>query len=227
MIRQALIVSLALALTACGFHLRNDLTLPPDLGPVQVKSVDRYSPLADSLRSSIQRAGVATGTGGQNTVVLDLLSERWGDTPISVDQFGRSQEYSLRHAVIFELRLADGTDLMPRQTIELSRDYISNPVNTIGTEGEREMLVRELRREMSASILRRIGAVARTTGLTAPSGSLLDEPVAEDAAKAALEAADANPPPEDTAPTEPAPAQPAPTEPAPIEPAPDVPPKTP
>jgi len=151
---------LVLALSACGFHLRNALTLPPDLGPVKVVSVDRYSPLAESLAQALERAG-ATPAADDTTqaAVLDLLSERWGDTPISVDAFGRSQEFSLRYAVIFELRKADGTALVPRQTIELSRDYISNPVNAIGTEGEREILMRELRREMTASVLRRIDAV--------------------------------------------------------------------
>ena len=203
MIRHALIVSLALALTACGFHLRSELTLPEDLGPVRVKSVDRYSPLADSLKQAVERTGTPLADTQQKDVaVLDLLSERWGDTPISVDQFGRAQEYSLRYAVIFELRAADGGKVVPRQAIELSRDYISNPVNTIGTEGERELLVRELRREMSASVIRRIGAVLRTSGGAPVPESRLDEPVAEDAAKAALEAADALAPPDEPPPEE-------------------------
>lgn len=206
MIRHVLTVSLVLALAGCGFHLRNKLSLPADLGPVKVKSVDRYSALADSLRTAIERTGravVDNGGGTQDKVAtLDILSERWGDTPISVDQLGRSQEYSLRYAVIFELRTADGVKLVPRQAIELSRDYISNPVNSIGTEGERELLVRELRREMASSVLRRIDAVVRTSGVDTVPDPWFDEPVAEDAAKAALEAADANPPPEPDVPVQ-------------------------
>ena len=46
-------VALVLALSACGFHLREALELPPDLGPVRVVSVDRYSPLAESLSQSL------------------------------------------------------------------------------------------------------------------------------------------------------------------------------
>ena len=204
MIRRCLPIVLALALSACGFHLRNALVLPDDAGPIRVKSVDRYSPLADSLAQSIERAGVRiVTTEDENATVLDLLSERWGDRPIAVDQLGRAQEYSLRYAVVFELRRPDGTKPVPRQTVELSRDYVSNPVVSLGTEGEREILVRELRREMAASIIRRLDAVARTRGVPPMPESRLDEPVAEDAAKAALEAADANPPPEPE--TEPAP----------------------
>ena len=89
------------------------------------------------------------------------MAERWGNTPLSVDARGRAQEFSLRYAVVFELRGADGEILVPRQVVELSRDYVSPPTNSIGTDSEREILARELRREMGASILRRIDAAAR------------------------------------------------------------------
>ena len=209
MIRRSLPIVLALALSACGFHLREELVLPSDIAAVRVASVDRYSPLPDALMESVKRAGAKLAEpGDESATVLDLLSERWGDTPNSVDQLGRAQEFSLRYAVVFELRRADGVKLVPRQAVELSRDYISNPVNAIGTESEREILVKEMRREMAASIVRRIGTVVRAaveSGATPQ--SRLDEPVAEDAAKAALEAADANPPPDEPAP-EAAPATP-------------------
>lgn len=211
MIRRSLPIVLALALSACGFHLRNELVLPSDAAPVRVSSVDRYSPLADSLTQSIERAGAQIAEPGDETAtVLDLLSERWGSTPVSVDQLGRAQEFSLRYAVVFELRRADGTKLVPRQAVELSRDYISNPTNAIGTESEREILVVEMRREMAASIVRRLSAVARASSAAAAPVSRLDEPVAEDAARAALEAADANPPPDEAAPEEPVQQEPAP-----------------
>lgn len=195
-------VVLVLALSACGFQLRNALTLPPDLGPVKVVSVDRYSPLAESLAASLTRAGAVPATDeAAPSAVLDLLSERWGDLPIAIDAFGRSQEYSLRYAVIFELRRADGTVLVPQQAIELSRDYISAPTNAIGTEGEREVLVRELRREMAAAVLRRIDAVARRQeGADAATST----PVESEAAKAAMEAVGDVPPIEDLPPPPPA-----------------------
>jgi len=51
--------------------------------------------------------------------------------------------------------------LVPEQVIELSRDYVSEPTDATGTTTEREILADELRREMSASILRRIDSVVR------------------------------------------------------------------
>ena len=173
----ALLLSVVAA-SACGFHLRDALRLPENLGPVRVVSVDRYSPLAQSLSLSLERGGAQiAGTDVPDASVLDVLSEQWGDTPVAVDAFGRTQELSLRYAVVFELRTGDGTLLVPRQTIELSRDYVSNPVNAIGTEGERDILMRELRREMVAAIVRRIDAYSESAAALIPVPDIPDTPI--------------------------------------------------
>lgn len=162
MIPRLVLLALVLALSACGFQLRDALMLPPDLGPVRVNAADRYSPLARSLARALTRAGAVPATPDTvDPTVLDLLVERWGDTPISVDAFGRAQEFSLRYAVVFEMRKGDGTIVVPRQSIELSRDYISVPTSSIGTAGEREILMQELQRAMTSAVLRRIDAVTR------------------------------------------------------------------
>lgn len=168
----------AAVLAGCGFHLRDALLLPPDLGPLQVTATDRDGPLVNQLELALEKAGasiVDVEVGGadapasaDSTARLRILSERFGDTPISVDRFGRSQEFNLRYAVVFDLRRADGSDLVPQQAIELSRDYLSVPTSSAGTEGEREILIRELRRDMVASILHRIDAVSRMTPAAAP-----------------------------------------------------------
>jgi len=164
LLASAFIATLVLALSACGFHLRDALSLPTDLGPVRVVSRDPYSPLAESLAQALERAGAtpATEQSGAQVATLQVFSERFADTAISVDQFGRAQEFSLRYAVVFSLRRpGDGGDIVPRQAIELSRDYVASPTDSLGKNSERELLTREMRRDMTQSILRRIDAVSR------------------------------------------------------------------
>ncbi|QOW18912.1 hypothetical protein INQ41_09520 [Lysobacter ciconiae] len=194
MIRRLLPLALVLTVSACGFQLRDALTLPADLDPVKVVSKSRYSPLADRLQQSLTRAGATPASAAErNAAVLEIKAERWGDTPLSVDARGRAQEFSLRYAVVFEMRNGDGTVLVPQQNIELSRDYISVPNNSIGTEGEREILVRELQREMAASILRRIDAAGSVDTASQDASEVFQHTT--DAARAAMDAAEAMPPP--------------------------------
>ena len=156
-------VALVLLLSACGFHLRNALTLPANLGPVKVQAQDPYSRLAQSLGRALVAAGARTVDADARgpSALLRVNSERWASTPISIDAQGRAQEYSLRYAVVFSVRNAQGQDIVPQQAIELSRDYLALPTDSIGADSERALLSREMEREMTASIIRRIDAVFR------------------------------------------------------------------
>lgn len=161
--RLALSLSLLLPLAGCGFHLRDALQLPTDLGPVAVTAPDPYSPLAASLAHSLENAG-ATPAGAdavEQAAKLEVLSEKWADIPIAIDNLGRAQEYSLRYAVVFRLRKGEDNVLVPQQAVELSRDYVAPASDSIGRNSERELLVTEMRRDMAASILRRIEAALR------------------------------------------------------------------
>lgn len=164
MIRLLLSALLALALSACGFQLRDAIRLPADLGPLRVVAPDPYSPLAESLSQALTRAGAtaAADPASNEVATLRIVTERWGSTPLSIDAFGRAQESTLRYAVIFEMERADGTTLVPQQVIELTRDYVTAAARSLGTASEQELLANELRREMVASILRRIDAASRT-----------------------------------------------------------------
>lgn len=169
MTRFLLALVLTATLAGCGFHMRNKLMLPADTAAVQVVSSAPYSELAKLLRRGLQASGAqvaepdsAAEPGNTGKVAqLQVMSERWGDLPIAIDAQGRAQEYSLRYAVIFKFLREDGSELVPQQVIELSRDYVSPPTDATGTTTEREILADELRREMSASIMRRIDSVVR------------------------------------------------------------------
>lgn len=167
-IRLGVGMALLMALTGCGFQLRNALVLPSDLGPIAVTARDPYSALADSLARSLERAGAtpAAADAIETSTKLEIMSETWADLPIAVDGLGRAQEYSLRYAVVFRLRQPGATAeddrvIVPQQAVELSRDYIAPANDAIGRNSERELLVEEMRRDMSAAVLRRIDAAMR------------------------------------------------------------------
>jgi LPS-assembly lipoprotein len=164
LVRSTVLLALIALCSACGFHLRNALTLPVELNPVRVVSPDPYSPLAETLADAMTRAGAVPATDPSlPSTTLQIVSERWGDTPISIDERGRAQEFSLRYAVIFALLDQAGNAVVPQQAVELSRDYVAPPADAVGATSERELLAKELRREMSTAILRRVGAALNVT----------------------------------------------------------------
>jgi LPS-assembly lipoprotein len=204
--RAAILLAAAtLALAACGFHLRKGVNLPADLGPLRVVSTTRYSTLAEALSRALVRsgavpapapvdatsspdaaqAGISPPADASATVVpppapvatLHIRKERWGTSPAAIDVRGRAQELTLRYAVEFDLLRADGSVLVPRQVVELARNYVTVPNNSIGTDSEREILSKEMRRDMVASIMRRIDAALQATG---PAGEMSEPVPAQD-----------------------------------------------
>lgn len=168
--RLLITLAIAASLTACGFHPRNALSLPADTPAVAVSSTAPYSKLVNLLERQLRASGVtvhddavAKQESGDEPrpARLMVVSERWGDLPLAIDGQGRAQEFRLRYAAIFKVLRADGRELVEQQVIELSRDYVAPPTDATGTVTEREILAEEMRREMSAAILRRIDGVVR------------------------------------------------------------------
>jgi LPS-assembly lipoprotein len=183
-IRILLVLSATLALAACGFHMRRGVSLPADLGPLRVVSGNRYSQLAEALSQTLERSGAVPAPDPVEMVpqpgdaedgivpaaptpapvaTLNIRKERWGSLPVAIDARGRATELTLRYAVEFDLLRADGSALVPRQVVELARNYITVPTQSIGTDSEQEILAKEMRRDMVSSIMRRIDAALQAT----------------------------------------------------------------
>lgn len=160
--RHVLTLAFAVLLAACGFQPRAQLSLPSTLGPVRVVTADPYSPLGLELARALERAGATPAADGAPAASLKITRESLDTRPLSVDQFARVQEYITRYSVDFVLLDAGGTALIEPQTIELSREYTYDISESAGSPAEQELIQRELRRDMEASILRRLDVVLRT-----------------------------------------------------------------
>ena len=145
----------------CGFAPRGALKVPEVFGAIAVTAVDPYSPLADDLRRSLQRAGASTAASAEGAARLAITSESWETRPISVDAFVAVREVETRYRVTFDLVDAAGAKRLDQQTVELTRDYVYEAAEAFGNPGEQEIVQQELRRDMQAAILRRVDLALR------------------------------------------------------------------
>ncbi len=152
---------LLISLSACGFHPRGSYAIPDSVGAVQVTNADTYSALTDGLQSAVDRANANKTGGGANSAILKIHSERWTTTPLAIDELAQVREYITRYKVDFDLTAADGTVLLEKQPIELSREYTYDINVAVGNPAEQEVIQRELRRDMQAAIIRRMDIVLR------------------------------------------------------------------
>jgi LPS-assembly lipoprotein len=158
LLAPALVAALAVG---CGFAPRGALKVPEGFGAIAVTAADPYSPLADDLRRSLQRAGAATAASAEGAARLAITAETWETRPISVDAFVAVREIETRYRVTFDLLDAAGGKRLEQQTVELTRDYVYEAAESFGNPGEQEIVQQELRRDMQAAILRRVDLALR------------------------------------------------------------------
>lgn len=159
MIRIALLLALMLGLASCGFQLRRELALPEGMDAIRVETSDAYGTLQRHLEQALQRAGARSEPTAP--AVLRVLNARLAQQPMSIGIGGRVQEYLLQYRAEAELIDASGRVILPRQALELEREYRFDAADSLGSPGEEELLREDLERAMGDAILRRVDAVLR------------------------------------------------------------------
>lgn len=152
--RSLLILILLLSLTACGFHLRGSVQLPPELGELTLVDAKPATDIAPALRRALQGEGVRLMAAAP--LRLELQAENYGKRVLSVDTSGRAQEYGLSYAVRFSLLAADGVAWLPEETVTLTRDLRFDAAAVLATGSEETQLKEEMRRDAVLQILRRL-----------------------------------------------------------------------
>jgi LPS-assembly lipoprotein len=148
-----------LLLSACGFALRGEARLSPELTRATFEVVDAYSPLARDVEAALVRAGfqkVAAGTEGAARIRIPVDEAR--TEVLTVGETARVTEYVVRYRVEVEASAADGRVLLARTPIVLEREFSFDETQALGAQAEQDLIRRELQREMVQQVLRRLEA---------------------------------------------------------------------
>jgi LPS-assembly lipoprotein len=157
----ALVAMAVLLMAGCGFHLRKEAALPASMKKVHIQIADPLSPLAKNLAKALPRSGVeVVDTVEPGVAVMNISANSFFTDVLSVGGNARATEYSLRYHVELEVQDAAGTSLLPKQTIELSREFTFDATQALGVAAEVDLLTQELQRDMTDTILRRLEAIA-------------------------------------------------------------------
>ena len=129
-------------LTACGFQLRGDLNLPPEMARTQLQIADEYDPFARELKRLLTRSGV-TLVRDDPTARLQVPINRASREILSVGDSARVREFRVRYRVEFSLADGQGNVLQPRRTAEQSREVVFDETEILASQREQEFLEEE------------------------------------------------------------------------------------
>jgi LPS-assembly lipoprotein len=158
-VRIVLMMALAAVLGACGFELRGDAPLSPALGRVHVEAADPSSAVARSVRAELARQGAVLVPEGTDVAVVRIFVDQVSQEALTISRAARVQEFVVRHRVEFEVVDAAGAVLLPRTTIEYSRDFVFDEAQALGAQSQGDLLRRELARDVERAVLERLARV--------------------------------------------------------------------
>jgi len=160
--RVLLILSIG-ALGGCGYHLRGKVDLPERAKVVKLTGIAPGQPFSQEFIEILSFAGgrlaVNQAEAGSVFHVISGIHQR---RQISLSKAGKANGYNLSYRLLFEVTTPKGEVLLPREELEISRQYFVDIRFPLG-QGEQETLMRsEMEREAAQIVMRRLRSAVRS-----------------------------------------------------------------
>ncbi|KAB2932087.1 MAG: hypothetical protein F9K25_07160 [Candidatus Contendobacter sp.] len=155
---------IALFSTGCGFQLRGQAQLPPELAVIYVQSQQAIGAppgiLSRKLPLLLASNGVTvTRDPTQATATITILSEGSGRRAVAADRFDIKREYFLAYDVAYQVTLANGKTLIAAEGLSANRALLFDENRVLGFEAAQESLADSMADDLAWQILRRLQAV--------------------------------------------------------------------
>ena len=158
-LQRATVLLLAATLGGCGFQLRGAVDLSPRMAAPYLEAADRYTPFHAALSQALVAAGSppAPARAGASAVVR-VHRDEWGRSVLSVSARNTPAEYEVYYTVEYSVS-ADGAELLPRQSLTLTRDYTYDETQVLAKQHEERGIREALARDLAALVVRRLAVL--------------------------------------------------------------------
>jgi len=154
---RALVLGVALIISACGFQLRGTVALSDSVERLYLTSDDSYGPLMTELRNRLRSNGIELTSGpigAQYTLLITDERQERRVAGLGADAL----------ASAFELTLTASYEVLDYTGRPIARDLssgVSRSYNATGSSGAQEeaLILGEMRTELTQQILRQLQSV--------------------------------------------------------------------
>ncbi|NOH97989.1 LPS assembly lipoprotein LptE [Vibrio sp. 99-70-13A1] len=152
--KVTVIVLTASLLSACGFHLRGDYSVPEELNKISVSSYDQYSTFTRMVKGQLRMNDVDIVPPSSVTPNLHLISETISERTLSLYQNTRAAEKELTFNASYRVTIPE----LGEKTFSTSvtRSYLDNPLTALAKSEERDMIEDEMRKLAATQLLRQM-----------------------------------------------------------------------
>jgi LPS-assembly lipoprotein len=150
------ILGLVLLCSGCGFQLRDNVELPPQMAKTQMVINDEYSSLARRVTVMLEQNGVQFVGGNEATAILEIPVNNVVTDVLTIGDNARVREYRISHTVRFRLLDAQGQVLVGWQNMRQAREVSFDEQRILAGSREQEYLEKELAETLSRLLIARL-----------------------------------------------------------------------
>lgn len=148
-----------LLLSACGYQLQSYERMPEEMQVTYLQAPDHYSQFYRQLRRALDDAGITlTRDPGQAMATLVIAKDETGQRLVTVSAQNEPLEFEVFYKVSYLVRSING-ELLPAQSISVTRDYTYDRTIVLGKRQEEEILREELVRDLVRRVLRSLNTI--------------------------------------------------------------------
>jgi LPS-assembly lipoprotein len=152
-----LLLTAALVVSGCGFHLRSAAALPFDTLYIQASPSSLFAAQLRRVIAAGSRTQI-TDKPEQAQAILLVLGEQREKEILSLSGTGRVREYQIRYRVRYQVIGKDKRELVPPSEIVLRRDFSFNDEAALSKESEEALLYRDMQTDAVQQLVRRLQA---------------------------------------------------------------------
>ncbi|CAM3653226.1 LPS assembly lipoprotein LptE [Vibrio aquimaris] len=141
-------------LSACGFHLRGDYSIPEELGTLSLTSYDQYSTFTRMMKSQLRVNEVNVVPPSEDVPNLHIVGEGLRERNLSLYQNTTAAEKELTFTATYRVTIPDVGD--KTFSTSVSRSYLENPLTALAKSVERDMIEDEMRQFATDQIIRQM-----------------------------------------------------------------------
>lgn len=147
---------LSLLVSACGFQIREDGDLPPEMAQTRLIVEAENSLFARRVRLLLSQSGVQFVGADQATAFLEIPVNSVQTEVLTIGDNARVREYRVSHTVRFRLTDAVGKEIIPWQTMRQAREISFDEQEILATSREQEYLKQDLAESLSRQLVTRL-----------------------------------------------------------------------
>ncbi len=154
LIKKSVILGMAFLLSACGYHLRGALELPAGLKNVYLEGGSGQ--LQEQFNSAMKTSSVGIASSPETAgMIVRIFNEDNQRRILSLSSTGTANDFELEYRFDYELVDSKNKVLMPRQSVEIKREYYNDQVAVIAKGNEETVIRNEMYQQAVRSIVNR------------------------------------------------------------------------